>query len=126
MAFNISEFGKPVTFHSGQIIYDADFLVGDPSIFFIMDGEVDIVKRYTPLQKEQFAYKKGDLFGMLEVYTGTPRVTQAVAVKDTQAVGFTRADFERAMVANLGFAVLAIRILSRMLRQMNDRIKKLG
>ncbi len=126
MAFNITEFGRPATYQPGDFIYEADQLVGATAMYFILEGDVEVIKKYTPLQKEVFLHKKGDIFGMLEVYTGGPRVTDAVAMNVVQVVGFNRADFEKAMVANLGFAVLAIRVLSRMLRQMNDRIKKLG
>ena len=126
MAFNITEFGRPASYQPGDNIYEADQLVGSTAIYFILDGEVDIIKKYTPLQKEIFPHKKGDIFGMLEVYTGGPRVTDAIATSMVQVVGFNRADFEKAMIANLGFAVLGIRVLSRMLRQMNDTIKKIG
>lgn len=122
---SVANYGKPVTFNSGDMIYQSDFLVGDPSVFLILDGEVEVIKKYTPLQKEIFRYKKGGLFGMLEVYTGTVRLTAARAATDVRAIGFSRVEFERAMVANLNFALSAIRELSRLLRQINSRLKEL-
>jgi len=124
-AKKLTDYGKPVSFPRGTSIYEADFMVNEPSVFLIIEGRVEVVKKYTPLQTEVFEYGKGDIFGMLEVYTGASRLTAASAVTDVEALAFDRASLERAMTANLNFAVQAIRVLSRMLRQVNARIKKL-
>lgn len=123
---DITEYGKSVTFFPGDVIYEPEFLVGDPSAFLIVEGKVDVIKRYTPLQKEVFHFEKGDVFGVLEVYTGTPRLTQAVAVSEVKAVGYSKSELEKAMVGNLNFAIQSIRSLSRMLRQINQKIKSLS
>lgn len=122
----IQDFGEPRNFSAGKVIYQADFFVAEPSVFLITDGRVEVVKRYTPLKKEIYEYGRGDLFGMLEVYTGTARLTDARAVTDVQTLAFSRANFEKAMTINLNFAVTAIRLMSRMLRQVNSRIKTLS
>ena len=120
------ELGNRIRFNQGEEIYRADFLVGDPPVFWIMEGKVEVIKKYTPLQTESFHYEKGDLFGMLEVYTGTQRLTSAHARTDVEVIGYTRDNFEKAMSSNLNFALLAIRLLSKMLREINVRIKNLS
>lgn len=120
---SIKGIGKVVSFEAGARIYEADYLVGDPCSFLILDGEVEVTKSYTPLQKDVFAYGKGEVFGMLEVYVNTARLTDARAVTAVQAIGFSRVEFERAMAANLGFALNCIRLLSKMLRQVNHKLK---
>lgn len=122
---SVASYGKPISFLAGEQIYQPDFTVGEPSTFLLLDGEVELLKKYTPLQKESFRYRKGELFGMLEVYTGTVRLTGARALTDVRAIGYTRIDLEKAMVANLNFALSAIRELSKMLRQINARLKEL-
>lgn len=120
---SIKGIGRQVTFEPGARIYQADYLVGDPCAYLILEGEVEVVKSYTPLQKDVFPYGRGDVFGMLEVYVNTARLTEARAVTQVQAVGFSRVEFERAMAANITFALTCIRILSRMLRQVNLKLK---
>jgi len=122
----VAEFGKTVTFTRGQHLYLPEYLVTDPSVYLLLDGEVQLIHKYNPLQKEVFAYRKGDLVGLLELYTGGNRITSADAVTDVHAVAFTRENFEKAMISNLNFALGAIRILSKMLRQINQKIKALG
>ncbi len=122
---DFKEIGKTVSYFPGDVIYETEFLVGDPSAFLILDGKVDVIKKYTPLQKEVFHFEKGDVFGVLEIYTGTPRMTQAVAVTEVKAIGYSKAELEKAMVGNLNFAIQSIRSLSRMLRQINHKIKSL-
>ena len=123
---NIAELGTLVSFTVGQDIYQEDFLVNDPAAFFVLEGQVEVVKKYTPLQKEVFEIGKGDIFGTLEIYTGTPRLTTATAKTDVQAVAFGKDDLEKAMSNNLNFALTSIRQLSKTLRQINARIKKLA
>ncbi len=122
---SVKGIGRPMTFEPGQKIYQSDYLVGDPCAFLIIEGEVELVKSYTPLQKDVFKYGKGDVFGMLEVYVNTARLTDARAVNQVQVIGFSRVEFERAMAANLSFALACIRILSRMLRQINIKLKQI-
>lgn len=125
MAFQLIEQGTPCSFHPDDVIYKADYLVTEPCVFLILSGEVELTRSYTPLKKETFDYTQGDLFGMLEVYTGSERLTMARAKTAVQAVGFSRQQLEKNMSGNLKFALLAIRNLSSMLRQINAGIKKL-
>lgn len=119
------EHGTIVSYGSGDTIYDADFLVQEPCAFLIRQGRVNVIKKYTPLQREEFVHEAGDLFGMLEVFTGGPRVTIAKAATDVELLAFSRAEFERALKSNLNLAIRTIRQMSRMLRQLNERIKTL-
>ncbi len=121
----IKGIGRPMTFEAGQKIYQDSYLVGDPCAYLIVEGEVELVKAYTPLQKDVFRFGKGDVFGMLEVYVNTARMTDARAATQVQVIGFSRVEFERAMAANLTFALTCIRILSKMLRQINLKLKQM-
>ncbi|MCB1307666.1 MAG: cyclic nucleotide-binding domain-containing protein [Leptospiraceae bacterium] len=122
----IVEKGTTVSYTAGDIIYRPDFLVQDPGAFLILDGEVEVTRKYTPLQKEVFVHGPGELFGVLEIYTGGTRQTEARARGDVRVIAFTRAQLERNMVADLNFGILAIRVLSKMLRQLNSKIKTLS
>lgn len=121
-----SNYGKPVAFKRGEKIYETDFLLTEQCIYLILEGKVELVRKYTPIQKEIFVCEKGDIFGILEPYTGNARLTDAMATTDVQAITFSRSDFEKAMTNNLNVALSAIRLLSKMLRQINSRIKKIS
>lgn len=121
----LTENGVRKTYRIDEVIYRADYLVTEPCVYMILSGEVDLVHKYNALQKETFAYTQGDIIGVLEVYTGSERLTEAVARTEVQAICFTREQFEKNMIGNLKFALIAIRNLSKMLRQVNGRIKKL-
>ena len=47
---SIKGIGRPVTFEPGTRIYEADYLVGEPCAYLIIEGEVEVVKSYTPLR----------------------------------------------------------------------------
>ncbi|MEQ9365837.1 MAG: cyclic nucleotide-binding domain-containing protein [Leptospirales bacterium] len=121
----LKETGTGKTYRIDEVIYRADYLVMEPCVYMILSGEVDLVHKYNALQKEVFSYTQGDIIGALEVYTGSERLTQAVARTEVQVICFTRDQFEKNMIGNLKFALIAIRNLSKMLRQINGRIKKL-
>lgn len=126
MSLTLIEKGRALTFMSGDLLYQADYSVGDPCVFLLLEGEIEVVRKYNPIQKEVFRFGKGELVGLLEVYTGGARVTDAVAKSDVRALGFSRQEVERNMAHDLKLALMAIRSLSRMLRQANDRIKTLA
>ena len=69
MDFDIlAELSQPVEFRSGDKIYEMDYTIGDPCAYLILEGDVRVMRKYTPLKMENFDLTKGDLFGMLEVY----------------------------------------------------------
>ncbi|MEQ8352577.1 MAG: cyclic nucleotide-binding domain-containing protein [Leptospiraceae bacterium] len=121
----LTELSQPVEFRSGEKIYEMDYTIGDPCAYLILEGDVRVMRKYTPLKMENFDLTKGDLFGMLEVYLGTARITDAVARTGVRALGFSKVQFERAMVSDISFALQSIRVLSKMLRQINGHIKEL-
>lgn len=125
MSLELAEKGRHYSFVTGDVIYQTDYSVADPCVWLLLEGEVEITRKYNPIQKESFHYSKGDVIGLLEVYTGTHRLTDAVARTDVRAIGFSRAELEKNMKADLKLGILAIRALSRMLRQINGRIKEL-
>lgn len=125
MSVQLKETGIRKTYLIDDVIFRSDYLVMEPCVYMILSGEVDLIHKYNPLQKEVFHYTQGDIVGVLEVYTGTVRLTEAVARTEVQAMCFTREQFEKNMIGNLKFALIAIRNLSKMLRQVNGRIKKL-
>ncbi|MBX7057829.1 MAG: cyclic nucleotide-binding domain-containing protein [Leptospirales bacterium] len=126
MSLSLKEKGRPLSYVTGDYLYHADYTLGEPSVFLILEGEIEVVRRYNPIQKETFRFGKGELVGLLEVYTGSSRVTDAIARGDVRALGFSRAEVERNMAHDLKLGIMAIRSLSRMLRQANDRIKTLN
>ncbi len=126
MSLTLKDKGRPLSFVSGDFLYHADYTIGDPAVFLILEGEVELVRRYNPIQKEIFRFGKGELVGLLEVYAGSSRMTDAIARGDVRALGFSRPEVERNMAHDLKLGIMAIRSLSRMLRQVNDRIKTLS
>jgi CRP-like cAMP-binding protein len=117
--------GRPVLLKKGDLIYEEDQAAADPCVYYILEGNIELSKKYTPLQKEIFVYGPGDPVGILEVYTHTRRITNARAATDVKAVALGKDDLEKTIMGNLQFALHSIRILSKMLRQVNERIKKL-
>ena len=64
----LTELSQPVEFRSGEKIYEMDYTIGDPCAYLILEGDVRVMRKYTPLKMENFDLTKGDLFEMLEVY----------------------------------------------------------
>ena len=122
---DLKDIGKPVFYKMGEFIYEEDEGIGDPCIFYLLEGKVELEKKYNPIQKEAFFYEPGDVVGMLEVYTHSRRITRLKTLTDVKAVGLSREEFEHAMVSNMSFTLTSIRLLSKMLRNVNERIKTL-
>lgn len=122
---NIIEKGSIVNFRKGETIFKPDFLISDPSIFLITEGEIELIRHHTALKRDSFGFKKGEIFGMLEVFTGSSRITEAVALTDIQAIGFSKSEFEKNVMGDTAFAIMTIRLMSRLLRELNLKIKQI-
>ncbi len=125
---NIEEIKKEskfLKFSKGQKIYEEKSYLGDIKIYLILKGEVILRKKYTPLVKDEFLLKEGDLFGILEVYNNKIRITEAEANSDVELLGFDKILFERLLISNVQISLKVIKSLSQMLRKVNHRIKLL-
>ena len=120
------EKGRVVEFRKGQTIYKTEHLVSDQCVYLVTEGQIELSRPYSHNRKEAFVLEKGALFGMLEVVSGGTRFTDAVALDNAQAIGFTKEEFEKNLTGDLSFALLCIRMMSAMLRKINQRIKELG
>ena len=120
------EKGHVTQFRKGQTVYKAEHLVADQCVYLITEGEIEISRPYSHNRKQSFLLSKGSLFGMLEVVAGGSRFTDAVALDNAQAIAFTKEEFEKNVTGDLGFALLCIRMMSTMLRDINHKIKELG
>jgi CRP-like cAMP-binding protein len=112
-------------FLAGDTIFEESHNLEKTPIYFILDGEVELYKRYAPLKIEKFLVSQGNLFGLLEVYSQENRQLTAKVLKQSQIIAFSVNDFEEAMKNHLNLAILAIKNLSQMLRVVNKRIKEL-
>lgn len=117
--------GQPKKFHKGDAIYSAEHLLEAYPIYFLLDGRVEVVRKYNPLKSDRFEVFPGQLFGLVEVYGGDSRETSAHALTDCQVVGLKKADFEEATAKYLNLALLSLKSLSGMLRMVNQRVKEL-
>ncbi len=109
----------------GQKIYEDKSYLQDKKVYYIMSGEVILRKKYTPLVKDEFLYKEGDIFGVLELYNSKVRITEAEAKTDVELLGFDKIIFEKLLISNINISLNVIRSLSQILRSANERIKKL-
>lgn len=125
---NIEELKKEsklFKFSKGQKIYEEKSYLGDIKVFLILKGQVVLRKKYTPLVKDEFFFKEGDLFGVLEIYNNKIRITEAEALTDVELLGFDKIMFERLLISNIQISLKVIKNLSQILRKVNHRIKLL-
>ncbi|MBW7858981.1 MAG: Crp/Fnr family transcriptional regulator [Leptonema sp. (in: Bacteria)] len=119
------ELGHPMSFKRGEYIYKQNQLLDDLRVFYILDGDVTLRRKYTALKSDELHYQKGDMFGILEVYLGKARITEAQCVTDVQLLGFNRVGVEKLMSSEMSVSLSIIRSLSAILRKVNHHIKEL-
>jgi len=119
------ELGHPVSLKQGDYVYKQNQLLDDLRVWYILSGEVVVRRKYTAIKVDELNYKQGDLFGILEVYLGKSRITEAQAMTDVQLLGFNKVGVEKLMSAELSVSLSIIRSLSQILRKVNHHIKSL-
>jgi CRP-like cAMP-binding protein len=125
---NIEELKKEakyLKFSKGQKIYEDKSYLTDMKVFIIVKGEVILRKKYTPIVKDEFFFKEGDIFGVLELYNSKIRLTEAEAKTEVELLGFDKISFERLLISNVNISLKVIKSLSLILRKANERIKNL-
>jgi CRP-like cAMP-binding protein len=119
------ELGRPLMFKKGDFVYQQGQLLDDLRVFYILNGEVTLRRRYTALKYDEMHYRTGEFFGILEVYLGKARITEAQCMTDVQLLGFNRVGIEKLMSSELSVSLSIIRSLSSILRKVNRHIKEL-
>lgn len=108
-------FIKDCKFIPEELIYDEGGSE-DPSIYFIMKGEVEIYANRPLIQKENAPssydntkeillnkLKPGDFFGEVCFFTGSPRLASARSMDFTTLFSIKRSDFENILRSNDNF-----------------------
>lgn len=121
----VEELGQPFSFKKGDYVFKQGQILEDIRVFYVLDGEVVVRRKYTSLKFDEFRFRKGDVFGILEAYLGRSRVTEAQCASDAKLMGFNRAGMETLLASNMPASLGIIRGLSNMLRQVNGHIKEL-
>ncbi len=119
------ELGHPLSFKEGDYVYKQGQLLDDLRVFYILEGKVTLRRKHTALKHDELHYEKGDMFGILEVYLGKARITEAQCMTDVKLLGFTREGVEKLMTSELSVSLSIIRSLSAILRKVNRHIKEL-
>lgn len=119
------ELGHPLSFKKGDYVYKQGQLLDDLRVYYILDGEVRLRRKYTALKSDELHYKTGEMFGILEVYLGKTRITEAQCMTDVRLLAFNRVGVERLMSSEMSVSLSIIRSLSSILRKVNRHIKEL-
>lgn len=119
------ELGHTMSFKRGEYIYKQNQLLDDLRVFYILQGDVVLRRKYNALKSDELNYKRGEMFGILEVYLGKARITEAQCETDVQLLGFNRVGVEKLMSSEMSVSLAIIRSLSAILRKVNHHIKEL-
>ena len=112
---------RPQSFVDGQFVQHR----GDPGDAFwaVVDGHVAVGRYAEDGGFTLFAVlAAGDLFGELAFFTGVPRQVDAIASGDARLIAIDRPLLRRMMAADVGWAELLLRSLSRQLAGALDLI----
>ena len=108
-----------------DVIYEKGWMPDTNAIYLLIDGEVEIIKKYAPLKTDKFIISPGNFFGLLEVYANVKRQTSAKALQNCTIATFSKQTFEETLGLHLNLSVIALKNLSGTLRVLNDKIKEL-
>ncbi len=112
---------KEKTVEKGKVIVNENEL-GD-SMFLILEGEVK-VSLMSEEGKEIIlsTLRKGDFFGEMSLLDGEPRSANVIALTETDLLELSRRDFLTEIISNRHIASAILKVLSKRLREANDRI----
>jgi CRP/FNR family transcriptional regulator, cyclic AMP receptor protein len=105
--------GERVTLTDGGVV----FIKGDPGecAYIVASGTVEIREGGRVLE----TMKTDELFGEMALIESEPRSASAVAVGKAELIVLDRANFERLVREEHGFAIMVMRLMSRRLRAAN-------
>mgnify|MGYP001576977624 CR=1 FL=1 len=118
--------GREIQVNAGDAVYKTGQSIGDDAIYFIVSGNVRLVRRMH--DGEEFVYPCGpdDTFGVVSAMAGQQREEDAVALEACHIYVWSKDALESAVSLYIEFARLAIQNLSRYLRAVNKELAKVG
>ena len=118
--------GREIHVNAGDAVYKIGHPIGDDAIYFIVSGNVKLVRRMG--DGAEFVYPCGpdDTFGVVSSMAGQSREEDAIAAEPCQIYVWSKDAFESAVSLYIEFARLAIQNLSRYLRAVNKELAKVG
>jgi len=109
----LSEYGRRMEVPEGfVVIRDGD---GAGSMFFILDGLVEVTKDERLLA----VLEPGEVFGEMSMVDGRPRSANVAALQPTQLIRIDRDDFEEAGAQNLELLRFMMEIMANRIRNTN-------
>jgi len=112
------------TYHDADIIFE-EGESGD-SMYFIEEGQVNIIGSYKDTRKVVVTYSKGDFFGEMALFGGKPRSARAVAVGKTRLLPVTKATLSAQIFEKPEIALALLEALSGRIRHNTKTISKLA
>jgi len=119
--------GKPVSVPKSKVIFSEKegrslFGKADHKIYFVLDGEVDLLHGKRPIG----SVKKGEIFGELAAITNAPRTATATAKVDCTLIALDHDEFDRGLASKPGFALMLMSLLIARLRETIARLTAAG
>ena len=116
--YDISHYLEEKDFSKNDYIFkDGDD--GD-SMYFILSGDIDIMKVNTKL----VSLRKGEYFGEMALLDGETRSADAICTQDSILLKLKSNDFNRIMYSNEKIVKGILKMLSQRLRKANQLIHK--
>jgi len=111
-------------FRAGEVIFHRED-VGQV-LYVIKEGKVNICLISPEGQEISLVVLgKGDCFGELAILDGLPRSADAVALERVECYTLQRSDFHNAIMKNPKIAIQVLEVLSRRLRETDDKVEDL-
>ncbi len=106
---------------------DVIFKEGDKSdtTYFILEGEVRIIKQVHGIIQTLATFKKGDFFGEMSMFANRPRSTTAEVTQDSYLLVVPMDGFQALIESRSDFGVKVVKTLCKRLEKANEQIETL-
>lgn len=95
------------------------------AFFVVSKGKVEVTKGSGAKKQKLNVLDPGSVFGEMALLDGGPRTATVVALQDAECLVLSRWDFVAELRTNPQMAVAMLPILSKRLRQANERIENM-
>ena len=110
--------GTKITYSNDDIIIREN-VADDGSMYFILDGSVNVYKAYGKANETLLAtLKSGDLFGEMSLFLNEPRTATVVSVESVTVIEFKKEHLHELLIANPDVTYSIVETLCARLRNM--------
>ncbi|MBI4868661.1 MAG: cyclic nucleotide-binding domain-containing protein [Candidatus Wallbacteria bacterium] len=120
------ERGREVRLAAGETLFEVGAEPTSDGVYMVLTGKMRLSHTFPDGYHMACEEEPGGIFGLVDAMIGQKRLFHAVALEETTLYAWNPEGFEHCISVYIELAEVAVQVLSRQMRFVNEGLKSLG